>query len=210
MSLKNVDHYFDYMGNPTLTSKQLFEQGERRVEQKKQVLDDMQNEYELLQQQLFNLYREHVYYNWCFSKSSIEGARSWLRMQKEKVDADGNKLDGRKNYPEKDYYKYLTDDIQDNLGIKNIQITRIIDYNFGEADEIEFVYEGHEWRLNVPNVKHLEMKAFLREGNSCFKLQLYHKDSDVCWSLIGSTFEESELANIMAKGVSKWCWCSEF
>ena len=204
MSLKNTDHYYDYMGNPTLTSKQLFEQGERRVEQKKQALDDMQNEYELLQRQLFNLYKEHVYYNWCFAKNTIEGARNWLKMQKEKVDADGNKLDGRKNYKEKDYYEYLTDNIQDNLGIENIQITRIIDYNCGEADEIEFVYKDHEWRLNVPNVQHMNMKDFLREGNLCFKLQLYCKDSDVCWSLKGSTFEESELASIMRRCLEEW------
>lgn len=200
MALVNNGSFYD---NNTTSAQQKFETSKRRLNQKKQQLEDMQNEYDLLEQQALNLYKSNVTY-WKLDGDFVIGARSWIRMLETNTDLDGNKLDKRKKYTEKHYYEYLIDELSKLLGV-DIQLESIIDYNYGDAWEFVFRAKGRKWLLRVPIVQHIGLKSFQYEGENCFKLRLSCYESDHVTSLVGSTFEEDDLADIMEEGIKKYC-----
>lgn len=195
---------YDENGQPEKNSLELFEQVKARIKSKQQMLEDMQNEYALLQQQALHLYSRHVYY-WNFMENTIYNARNWMRMEKDGKDADGNKLDRRKKYNEKVYYEILVDEMKRYLGINEIEITSIIQFNHGEANNIEFMYGGHKWYLSVPVIEHIHLDYYKYYGEEAFMLSLWHYDESYVTSLVGHTFEEEKLADIMAEGIKKFC-----
>lgn len=184
------------------TSLELFTQVERRLKAKEEALDDMQNEYNLLQKQALNTYKGHIYYGLLY-EGTIKKASRWIHMLRNNKDADGNKLDKRRKYEEKDTFTFLQEHLNDLFEVDDLVITKIMDYNFGEAGEIEFTSQGHKWMLKVPYVENIKLDTYQREGYYCFILSLYNNDEDHIRSLVGSTYEEKDLKNILAEGIKE-------
>jgi hypothetical protein len=206
MSFARPNDGYDYTGNFKLSSLATITQAERRLAVKKQALDDMQNEYNLLEEQAFKTYKSNIYYLTLDQEGFINQCKTWLKMKKENKDADGNKLDGRKKYKEKNIYDYYIEHIEELLGIEGISDIKFIDYNFGQATEIEFSYLNHKWELEIPHIKSIQLKAYQNYGASVFKLKLTHQDVKYTssWSCIGYTYEEDELKDLMQQGIEKY------
>lgn len=204
MLARNNDGY-SYDGNYKMSSLSEIAQAERRLSAKKQSLEDMQNEYNLIENQTFNTYVKNISYFQLAQKGMINASKDWLNMKKKNQDKDGNKLDGRRSYPEKTNFEYYIGYIKDLLGIDNMEDIEFYDYNFGEGCHISFTYKNNKWQLEIPLVDKIGLRSYKSYGASVFKLRLLHKDSSCCWSCVGSTFEEDELKNIMTIGIEKWC-----
>lgn len=182
----------------------VFEETKRRLNTKKQMIEDLQNEYNLLEYQAFDQYQRHVSYM-LISEPMIDSASKWLNMLKNGTDADGNKLDKRKKYDEKFHFEYIRDYFQRILGIDDMEIESIYDWNFKEGARIYFASHDREWVLEIPYVKGVKFKSFQMMGESCFKLALCVKTGEHSSRVIGSTFEEDELKDIMQKGIEGYC-----
>lgn len=172
---------------------------------KKQALDDMKNEYNLIEQQAFRTYKENIQYILLDQPSTIKTCREWLNMLSKNQDADGNKLDKRKKYKEKETYDWYIDYIKKLLDIEYMNNVKFIDYNFGQATNIQFEYKEHNWYLEIPHIKAIKLDAYKNYGGSVFKLALVHNDTECSWSQFGSTYEEDELRDIMTQGIEKYC-----
>lgn len=202
---KNHPTYFSDSLQPTSLEK--FSTVTRRVVAKKQALEDVENEYNLLVKQALDTYKSEVDYIY-FNTYSTEQAQKWLSMLRDKKDSNGNKLDKRKKYPEKISFEGLTYVLEKFLK-HDIEITHILNGNHGEYWQIDFKCEGHEWAISIPNVKSVSTRTFLddlRRGDpGCpFKLCIYHRDSKNSISSIGATFIEEELGSIMDTGIEKY------
>ena len=199
MSLEAAYDEYGINTNPQF----IFDKCEERITKKKQAIEDLKNELMLLEDQAVQSYKNHVYY-YKLNPDTIRYARVWLWMVKNNKDNDGNKLDKRKKYQEKSCFEFIRDYVKEILGISDIEITSIIDVNWGQANDIEFSYLDHTWRLEVPTIKHVSIKDYQNYGSSAFKLRLCHC-KEYLIETIGSTFEEYELADIMQKGIEKYC-----
>ena len=186
-----------------------FAQAERRLSAKKLALDDLKNEYDLIEQQAFRTYKENIQYMLLDQPSTIKTCREWLNMLSKNQDTDGNKLDKRKKYKEKEKetYDWYIDYIKKLLDIKYMNNVKFIDFNFGQATNIQFEYKEHNWYLEIPHIKAIKLNAYKNYGGSVFKLALVHNDIEhsCSWSQFGSTYEEDELKDIMAQGIEKYC-----
>lgn len=179
------------------TSLELFEESKRRLSAKKQEIADCQNEYNLLEQQAFDLYKSHVEYM-MLGKNLITAAQDWLAMKEKGVDADGNKLDKRKKYTEKSHYEFLTEYLGKLFEVQNIKITEIIQYGYwAEGYSIIFMYADKKWSLFVPLVNAVTMKSFQSNGEYCFTLKVYEYLEEHHMRCIKSTFKEEDLKGIL-------------
>ena len=106
MSLAYKNDTYNYNGEYEMGSLNKFAQVERRLLAKKQALDDMKNEYNLIKQQAFRIYKENIQYMLLDQPSTIKTCREWLNMLSNNQDTDGNKLDKRKKYKEKEMYDW--------------------------------------------------------------------------------------------------------
>lgn len=203
--INNGERLYDpFTGKNITPSTVLFSQAERRIKDKKTAIEDLQNELNLLKRQAFEAYLTNVRYDY-FSKGLMYKAQSWLSMLKKGEDKDGNKLDKRKKYEEKACFEYIQSIIGKYLGIENIKIDEIIEYNFGEGMEFIFNYQNHTWMLSVPIVDNVKMRSYETYGGNCFQLRLLFYTSPSCATTIGCTFEEDNLKNIMQQGIEKYC-----
>ena len=207
MSLVYKNDTYNYNGEYEMGSLNEFVQAERRLSEKKQALDDMKNEYDLIEQQAFHTYKENIKYMLLDQPSMIKMCREWLNMLSKNQDADGNKLDKRKKYKEKEMYDWYIDYIKKLLDVEYMNDVKFIDYNFGQATYIQFEYKEHNWRLGIPHIKAIKLYAYKNYGSSVFKLALIHNDAEYScsWSQFGSTYEEDELRDIMTQGIEKYC-----
>ena len=181
-------------------SEVLFAESERRLLAKKQIIADMQNEYNLLEEQAYQLYKDHVSY-WRFGESFIVDVRKWLKMVSENKDADGNKLDRRKKYHEKAIYDYVNQYLSDQMGYEII-IKGVIQYGWvAEGYNLEFDLNGKRWALFVPVPEKVSMKTFQLDGGNSFKLKIYEYTTENCRSLCGQTYWEEDLKDIMTKAL---------
>lgn len=207
MSLIYKNDTYNYNGEYEIGSLNKFAQAERRLSAKKQALDDMKNEYDLIEQQAFRTYKENIQYILLDQPSTIKMCREWLNMLSKNQDADGNRLDKRKKYKEKKMYDWYIDYIKKLLDIEYMNDVKFIDFNFGQATNIYFEYKEHNWSLEIPHIKDIKLNAYRNYGASVFKLTLLHNDTECSCSLsqFGSTYEEDELREIMAQGIEKYC-----
>jgi len=182
----------------------IFEESKRRLKEKKQAIDDLQNEYELLENQAFENYRRHVRY-FHLNKEIFEKCQRWLNMVEKGEDKDGNKLDKRKKYIEKDAFTYMTTHLQTLLGVPSLEIVSIFHYNYNdEGCIIEFTGWDEKWSLFIPIVQNISIKSFRYSGERCFQLGLCHCDSGSMRTEMGRTFFEEELKDIMIAGRDKY------
>lgn len=117
---------YDLEGKKKLTDE--IKQSDRRIKEKKQQLEDMQNELDLLKQQEYNTCKYEISYFGFQNGNITEDAIKWLHMLRDGKDKNGNKLNKRKKYDEKLRYEWLNDSIRQILGDDSIVIDEIIQY----------------------------------------------------------------------------------
>ena len=171
---------------------------ERRKAAKKQALEDLQYEYDLIEQDAFSLYKNNITYLTLFP-DSIRKAQKWMIMLEEGVDADGNKLDKRRKYDEKNSFEFFTDRLRMYLN-DDLVITKIINFNYGEAWEVEFTLQNNKWRIRIPIINNISLRSYQHYGHDCFKLKLWMLDEYDTLHWVGSTFDENELKDMINKG----------
>lgn len=171
------------------------ETAERRLKEKKNYLADIQNELRLLELDAFNTYRKEVIYTWLLP-GIVAKARKWLSMCNDK----NFKLDKRKKYEEKEHFNYVTHDLQNIFGQDDIVITEInqLGYN-ASADIIEFDCKGHHFILTQPIIQNISLDDYQYNGDYAFKIHLHVEEKPGIHDLVGVTYNERELKDIMNK-----------
>lgn len=191
------------MSRPITPSLEQFATVERRVAEKRSYLEDVQNELALLEQQAVRLYSSQVEYL-KFTYIDTKLVRAWMRMLKSGKDHDGNKLNIRKKCPEKEMYASCIHTLESYLGISGIELLDIVECGLHhEADSFEFRYMDHRWSINIPCIQNISLQYYKDLGNSVFKLEVYYHSGCMRY-LVGSTFEEDDLSDIMKTGVEKF------
>lgn len=186
-----------FYSNPygEMLSLDKFALAERRLREKKKLLEDVQNEYDLLEADAFRTYKKEVIYLLSLNPALINKAMKWLNMINDKK----NKIDKRKKYEEKDIYEIFLKDLQKLLGY-DIEITNITQYGYeGYAYGIYFNCLNHKFELYVPNMDVVEIKHYRDYKEHAFKLALYNCDKPNVAESFGATYFESELKDIFEK-----------
>ena len=180
-----------------------FELSKRRIKAKEELLEDLKNELFLLDNQLFNSYKSQIVYM-VLDEKTIRDAEKWLKMVKNNTDSDCNKLDKRKNYPEKQTYLIFLQTLKGYFGVEDLVITKIYHINFDSSFGIEFTFDNHEWTLEIPNVKRVGFDIYKQYGEYAFELSLWLYEGAHTRSLVGSTFIEEDLRDLLIQGVEKY------
>jgi len=189
------DSFYNYAYGEMM-SLDKFALAERRLKDKKQLLEDIQNEYNLLETDAFKTYKKEVIYLLCLNPGTIAKARKWLDMLQSKT----IKIDKRKKYEEKVMFEILRGDLRKLLGYKDIEITNITSYGYeGYAYGIYFTFLDHKFELYVPNMDVVDLKHYREYKEYAFKLALYNCDKPNIAESFGATYFESELKDIFEK-----------
>lgn len=171
------------------------EKAEQRLNEKKKVVEDIQNELRLLELDAFDTLKKEVYY-FDFPYSLVKEASKWISMLNDKE----NKIDKRKKYEEKDAYECLAYTLKKYLDKQDIKITEIIYEGYGSyAVNICFTCQGYDLYLKVPMISNITIKEYQYYGQYIFKLTLYYKSAKHMHKAIDSTYRESELKDILNK-----------
>ena len=190
---------YDLEGKEKLTDK--IKQSDRRIKEKKQQLEDIQNELDLLKHQEYNTCKREISY-FGFQNSNItEDAIKWLNMLREGKDKDGNKLDKRKKYDEKLRYEWLNDSIRQILDDDSIVIDEIIQYGmYAEAYEYVFLHNNMKHYIKIPIVSQVPFDDYDDFGvEYSFGINLYvYVESHVC-NYIGGSIFMSDIKDIWKK-----------
>lgn len=207
MSLLKDSNTWNYVGDNSYDeanhSLEMISTAERRISQKKQAVEDLENELLLLKNQALNIYKTRVSYP-LFEPTILGDAAKWIAMANSNTDADGNKLDKRRRYGERTCYEFVSDKLKELLGVDDLKIEEIIDFNFSMAKLIDFSACGQDWELSIPIVKNVTLKHYETYGSWCFKLRLLHCKGNVLKE-IGATYEEDELKDLMQRGIEMYC-----
>ncbi len=190
---------YDDVGKIELKTK--LKLSERRIKTKKQQLEDMQNELDLLKHQEFDTCKSNISY-FGFQNSNItEKAIKWLKMLKEGKDKDGNKLDKRKNYEEKLNYDILTKSVREILEDDNIVINEIIIYGkYSEAYAYKFTYNNMLHYIQIPVVARVPFDSYDYYGiEHTFGITLHVYTSPHVSEYIGGSIFIDEIKDIWKK-----------
>ena len=173
---------------------------ERRVKEKKQLIEDLQNEYILLEEQAFNLYKRNVLYFGFQSDDITKVSITWLHMMKSGADSEGKKLNKRKKYDEKMHYEWLTSSIREMMYDNSIVIDEIVRYGYDtEGYEYVFTYNNKKFYIYIPVVCNVPLKSYRYDGAYAFSISLHVWEDSCSSSLIGSTLFMDEVADIWKK-----------
>ena len=177
------------------------EKAEKRLQAKKNAVNDMQNELRLLELDAFDTLKREVYY-FDFPYTCLEKVRKWIAM----INNKENKIDKRKKYEEKDAYDYLTHTLERYLDKKDVKITEIIYEGYSNyAINIYFTCQGYDLYLKVPIIQNITIKEYQYYGQYIFKLTLYHRTTEHVHDAIDSTYKETELKDIFDKFLEEQC-----
>ena len=197
MALAHAKKDSFYTANPygEMLSLDKIALAERRLKEKKKLLEDVQNEYDLLEADAFRTYKKEVIYLLALNPALINKAMKWLNMLEDRT----NKIDKRKKYEEKDIYEMFLKDLQKLLGY-DIEITNITQYGYeGYAYGVYFNCMDHRFELKIPNMDMVDIKHYRDYGDYVFKLALYNCDKPNISECFGNTYFESELKDILNK-----------
>ena len=190
MAYKNVSK--DYWNYDNETSETKLKTLKNRLAVKKAQLEDVQYQYDFEYRALFNAYKEHITYDMMCINYFAQKAQKWLGCLERNEAPDGEKLDKRRSYDEKESYNCLVDKLKKIFNREDIELIKIYDYNFSEAWEYIFRCENTEFIFTVPNVQKVSFKSFEYNADWCFKIKLgYYKNEHVS-STFFSTFDEEE------------------
>ena len=195
LAFTNDNHglYINKYNEPLTITK--IETAERRLKEKKDHLEDVQNEIRLLEFDAFSIYRKEVTY-YFITPTTIDKARKWLEM----VNNKELKLDKRKKYEEQNTFNYLTQDLQKIFDQPDIKITEISMLGYHRsADIIEFDCKGHHFILTIPIVQNISLEDYQYNGAYAFKIHLHVEEKAHIHDFVGATYDENELKDIMNK-----------
>ena len=176
-------------------------QSERRIKAKKQQLEDVQNELDLLKEQEFDTCKSNISY-FGFQNSNItEKAIKWLKMLKEGKDKDGNKINKRTKCEEKLNYDILTKSIREILGDDSIVIDEIIIYGkYAEAYEYVFTYNNMQHYIQIPVIARAPFESYDHYGiEHTFGITLHVYTSPHVSEYIGGFIFMDEIKDIWKK-----------
>ena len=174
------------------TSKNDIETAEKKYQEKKQQLKDIEYELGLFELNAYTTYKENLTYEWFLFSSTINQARKWLGMLR------NNKIDKRKKYEEKDAFVYVTNRLREMLNQPDIEITDFLIGGFHNyTNIINFTCQGHAFTLDIPVVKNVTLNDYINQGVYVFQIVLYNHDKKFISTWIGGTFDESELKDIL-------------
>lgn len=177
-----------------LTTQQKIDKAEKRLKDKKNLIEDLQNELRLLEADAFLIYKQEVIYNKIWP-NIIDDASKWLAMLNK-----GEKIDKRKKCKEKDMFQYLTKTLQDIFGQPDIEIYEFIIEGYDHyADNILFTCHGHKFALSLPRISNISLGYYQNDGAYVFKIKLFIHDKPSFYECIGMTYEENELKDILNK-----------
>lgn len=192
MALKSSrKNEFNFWSGPTSESK--FATAERRLHDKKQEVEDKQNELRLLEQDAFDTYKEEVGYMLGFT-FLIPAAVKWMHMLQDK------KVDKRKRCNEKTAFEQVVEGVQELFDRSDIQVTEFIQEGMShKGDQIIFTCGGHKFSLTIPLLGNLSVDDYKQEGPYIFKIRLHNCDNSSIHDLVGATFEECDLPEMLSK-----------
>ena len=165
----------------------------RRLNSKKTLIEDLQNEYDLLQDQAFKMYKKYVvYYGFEFTYN-ISEAIEWI----DKINSK-EKIDKRRKYPEKQNYEFFNTKLSAILGI-DVTINKIIDYNYQQGYYYVFDYNDNTYEMFVPIVSNVDFKSFKYDGEYAFKARLSIKENECSYHCLKSSFFLSDFKDVLNK-----------
>jgi len=165
----------------------------RRLESKKTLIEDLQNEYDLLQEQAFKMYKNYVvYYGFEFTYNVSE-AIEWI----DKINSK-EKIDKRRKYSEKQNYEFFNTKLSAILGI-DVTIKKIIDYNYQQGYYYVFDYNNNTYEMFIPIVSNVDLKNFKYDGEYAFKARLSIKETECSSRCLKSSFYLSDFKDILNK-----------
>lgn len=178
-----------------------FAESDRRIKSKRQQISDLTNELSLLESQALEIYKGSIAYYKLLAY--VDDVRDWLCMLNNKQDSDGNKLDLRRSYREKDGFDEFSKYLDELIGFQGLKITSIADLNFGQAKIISFQSHSCDWELTIPCTDNISLSTFRDYGSSCFQLKLSRRISSSTSEAVGETFDETELQVIFNKALEE-------
>lgn len=191
------DKFKSYDINNYESSQKRISEAMRRLKEKKKFLEDIQNEYKLLELDSFRVYKEEISYIMLLLPSKIEEARKWLSM----INNKNIKIDKRKKYREKESFEYVERELQKIFNKPDIKIIDLFIFGFYRmADIIIFTCNNHKFNLTIPIIENISFKEYQDYGicgEELFKLSLSNNDNETISKQIGSTFDENELKDIL-------------
>lgn len=190
---------YDDAGKIELKAK--LKQSERRIKAKKQQLEDVQNELNLLKEQEFNTCKHNILYLGFQSPDMTEGAIKWLNMLEEGKDKDGNRISMRKKYDEKIYYNMLNKSIREILDDDSIVIDEIIIYGKSfEAYEYVFTHNNIKYYIQIPVIDRVTFDSYDYYGvEHAFGITLHVYTSPHVTKYIGGSIYINEIKDIWKK-----------
>lgn len=193
--------YDNFYGNFCHSSQHELDEIERRVKFKESTISDLKYELSLLKEDRIRIYKHHI--NYTITDICIIGlAQKWISaLSTNKM--NGEKLDKRKHYEERDMFNFLSDWLNKKLN-HQVNITTIYEYNFGEGWDIIFEFEDKKYSIYIPitrNIKHSSVEQY--GAKYCFSIHLSAYSSESCSEVIGMTYNEDELKNIFQNYLDK-------
>jgi len=169
-------------------------ESKRRLESKEQLIEDLRNEYDLLQEQAVKIYHKNVDYIGFNYVPSINQARHWLdRLQSDE------KIDKRKKDPEKSKYEYFNKLMSDTFGI-DIVITRIVGFNYDDRGFFyHFTHNNNNYEFYVPIINRINVNDFGSEGDWCFKAHLSIEEHPGVWMCIKASFYLDDFKGVLSE-----------
>lgn len=192
----------------SVDSKEAIVRAEQRVKDRKKELEEAQYLYDLMKREAVKTLKEHVSYDYMyFMGACVNDARTWMKMLKDGKDSEGNKLDKRKKYQEKDRYNMLIDDLQRYLGLEDkdsFEFLEILEFGFERAGyEFVFNYRGGKFYLYLPVLKNVPMKYYEEYGDWYFRLSIHYYTREHCSTCIWNGFDEEEMKGVIDKYVDE-------
>ncbi len=190
---------YDDAGKIELKAK--LKQSERRIKAKKQQLEDVQNELDLLKHQEFDTCKSSILYFGFQNYDITEKAIKWLKMLKEGKDKDGNRISIRKKYEEKLNYTILTKSIREILEDDSIVIDEIIIYGkYAEAYMYKFMYNNMQYYIQIPVIARVPFESYDYYGiEHTFGITLHVYTSPHVSEYIGGSIFMDEIKDIWKK-----------
>lgn len=168
---------------------------EKLVSKKQEEFDAIKYELEIANRERIRVYHENVRYG---IDSFLLGAFKWFYAKKDGK-LNGEKVDLRRKYEEKDSYNVFVDWLEKRLGVDDIEITEFSSEGMSTIGyRINFTSVGKEWSISIPLVDCIGEKEVKDWGGGdaayAFQIKLWLVDREKSsYKLICRTFEENEL-----------------
>ena len=115
-------------------------------------------------------------------------------------DSNGNKLDLRKKYEEKEFYQQFIDRLNEVLDLTDTPITEFTNvefYNLPDSEvKFKFNFQKHTYVLSFPIPQNVDKRTFILFGTSAFQLKLFEvlsEDSPEVRKLVVISFDLEDI-----------------